>query len=206
MTRAFLTPSVCVNLVFLMAALCPGCAGRHSYAKRQFVLEASRPARLTDSSRDLVLAVRTFTVDPVCDSRGLLYRKGESEYESDFYNEFLVAPQDLISSQTRNWLAQSGIFQTVLEPGSLIEATHILEGNVLVMHGDFREQGLPKAVMQIRVFVVTNRGSEPQIVFARDYRASHRAEEQTAEALVAAFNRCLEQILSELEESLREAL
>ena len=38
------------------------------------------------------LAVRGFTLDPVYDCRGLMYRKGESEYESDFYHEFLVAP------------------------------------------------------------------------------------------------------------------
>ncbi len=204
MTRAL--PRPCAYGVALLVLLCSGCVSRHSYAKRQFVLEASRPAQPAGSEHDVVLAVRGFTVDPVCDGRGLLCRKGESEYESDFYNEFLVAPQALISSQTRKWLAQSGTFQTVLEPGSLIEPTHTLEGNVLALYGDFRGQGQPRAVMQIRVFVIANKGSRPQIVFSRDYQASHRAEGQTADALVTALNRCLEQVLSELEEDLGEAM
>ncbi len=206
MTRTVLKLYLYVSAVPLLAVVCSGCVSSHSYSKRQFVIEAARPAQPVGQRHDVVLAVRGFTIDPVCDSRGLLYRKGESEYESDFYNEFLVAPQALISSQTRNWLAQSGVCKTVLEPGSLIEATHVLEGNVLALYGDFRGSGLPQAVMQVRVFLVANTGSEPEIIFTRDYRASHRAETQTADALVAAMNQCLEQVLSELERDLGEVL
>ncbi len=206
MTRALLPRCVSVPALLLLALLGSGCLGRHSYTKRQFVLAAARPAQPPGQTRDIVLAVRTFTVDPAYDSRGLLYRKGEAEYQSDFYHEFLIAPQDLISSQTRNWLAQSGLFKTVLEPGSLLEATHVLEGSVLALYGDLRGQNLPQAVLQIRFFLVANQGSKFQIVFTRDYRASQRAEEKTADALVAAWDRCLAQILSELEKDLGTAL
>jgi len=206
MTRAFVKPCIYVTVAFLSAALYSGCATRSSSAKHQFVLEAARPAQPARQPHDVVLAVRGFTSDPVYEGKGLVYRKGESEYESDFYNEFLVAPQVLLSSQTRHWLSQSGMFRTVLEPGSLIEPTHILEGNVLVLHGDFRSQDLPQAVMQIRIFLVARKGSQLEIVFTRDYQASHEAQAPTANALVAAFDRCLEQILSALEKDLEKVL
>ena len=206
MTKALMKTRSYVGIALLLAAVCSGCINRYTHAKRQFVIEAARPAQPPGRLHDVVLAVRGFTIDPVCDSRGLLYRKGESEYESDFYNEFLIAPQALISSQSRNWLAQSGVFKTVLEPGSVIEATHVLEGNVLALYGDFRGPGLPQAVMQVRVFLVANTGSEPEIIFTRDYRASHQAETQTADALVAAMDQCLAQVLSELEKDLGEVI
>jgi len=183
-----------------------GCLGRHSYTKRQFVLAAARPAQPPGQTRDIVLAVRSFTVDPTYDSRGLLYRKGEAEYQSDFYHEFLIAPQAFITSQTRNWLAQSGLFKTVLEPGSLLEATHVLEGSVLALYGDLRGPSLPQAVLQIRFFLIVTQDSKFQIVFTRDYRASHEAQEKTADALVAALGQCLAQILSELEKDLGTVL
>lgn len=204
MTRA-LSKLVAIA-VLLTAILCSGCVSRQSYAKHQFVINTVRTAQPNSPSRDIVLAVSGFTVDPAYDSRGLLYRKAESEYESDFYNEFLVAPQALISSQTRNWLAQSGLFKTVIEQGSPVEATHILEGNVLALYGDFRGQSLPRAVIEIRIFVVTNSDSRPEVVFTHNYHASKQAEEQTADALVAAFNQCLAQILTELEKDLGEVL
>jgi cholesterol transport system auxiliary component len=206
MTRALVKPGIHVSLALLLAALCSGCAGRSSYAKRQFVLEAARPAQPARQSRDAVLAVRGFSIDPLYDGRGLKYRKGESEYEADFYNEFVLAPQVLLGSQTRNWLSRSGLFRTVLEPGSLIEPTHILEGNVLALYGDFRDGRAPQTVMQIRLFLIAIQSSPPQIVLTRDYQAAQEAQAPTADALVAAFDRCLEQILSALEEDLAKAL
>lgn len=206
MIRALVKPGTHMSLALLLAALCSGCAGRSSYAKRQFVLEVTRPAQPARQSHDAVLAVRSFSIDPLYDGRGLKYRKGESEYETDFYNEFVLAPQVLLTSQTRNWLSRSGMFETVLEPGSLIEPTHILEGNVLVLHGDFRDGKAPQAVMQIRFFLIATQSSSPQIVLAQDYQAVQEAQAPTADALVAAVDRCLEQILSALEEDLGKVL
>ncbi len=206
MTRALFCRCACVPTILLLALLGSGCLGRHTYTKRQFVLEAARPAQPPGQTRDIVLAVRSFTIDPAYSSRGLVYRKGESQYESDFYHEYLIAPQDLITSQTRNWLAQSGLFKTVLEPGSLLQATYVLEGNVLALYGDLRGQDLPQAVLQIRFFLLAAKESKFQIVFTRAYQASQQAQQKTADALVAALDQCLAQILSELEKDLGTVL
>ncbi|MHC4520645.1 MAG: hypothetical protein ACYTAS_18800, partial [Planctomycetota bacterium] len=90
--------------------------------------------------------------------------------------------------------------------GSVIEPTHVLEGNVLALYGDLREQASPRAVMEIRVFLIVHAPAQPEIVFTRDYQVSHNVEARTPEALVAAFNRCLEQILNDLEEDVRRML
>ncbi len=206
MTRALERPDIFVRVALLLAVLCSGCAGRRPSAKHQFVLAATRPAPPARQPHDVTLAVRDFTIDPVYEGRGLIYRKSESEYESDFYNEFVIAPQALLASQTRNWLSRSGMFRTVLEPGSLVEPTHILESTVLALYGDFRDRNLPRAVMEIRIFLIAGTRAQPQVVFTRDYQASHEAQAPTGGALVAAFDRCLEQILSALEEDLGQVL
>ncbi len=206
MTKAFVKPGIPVRVALLLAGLCAGCAGGRSYTKHQFVLAAARPAQPARPPHDVALTVRDFTIEPVYEGRGLVYRKGESEYESDFYNEFLIAPQILVSSQTRAWLSRSGVFGTVLEPGSLVGPTHILEGSVLVLYGDFRGGKLPQAVMEIRIFLIAGTQARPEVVFTRDYQVSHPAQAPTADALVTAFDRCLEQILSALEQDLEKAL
>jgi cholesterol transport system auxiliary component len=206
MTRAFVKPGIFVRVALVLAALCAGCVGRQSYAKHQFILEATRRAPPARQPQDVILAVRDFTIDPVYEGRGLVYRKDESEAESDFYNEFVIAPHTLVSDQTRHWLSRSGLFRTVVEPGSLVEPTHVLEGNVLALYGDFRTPNLPWAVMQIRIFLIGGTRAQPGVVFTRDYQASHQAQAPTAGALVAAFDRCLEQILYALEEDLGKVL
>ncbi len=206
MKETFVTPGICVKVAVLLALLCSGCASRRSAAKQQFALEATRPPSQVQPLHDAVLAVREFTIDPLYAGRGLVYRKSESQYESDFYNEFVIAPEALLTSQARQWLSRSGLFQTVLEPGSLVGPTHILESTVLALYGDFRDRNQPQAVLQIRIFLITGTGAQPQVVFTRDYQASHEAEAPTAAALVAAFDRDLEQILSALETDLGQAL
>jgi cholesterol transport system auxiliary component len=192
--------------VLASMAICVGCsAPRHSYTKRQFVLEVNRSTEAAAGSPQGILVVRRFSVDPTYESKGLMYRKGESEYQTDFYHEFLIAPEVIISGQTRNWMSQSGLFTTVLEPGSMIQPTHVLEGNILALYGDFREPASPRVVMEIRIFLIDNESSETAILFSRDYRASRPAEAQTPEALIAAFNQCLEQILNSLEEDISDA-
>ncbi len=206
MIRTVMTFCIPVSAALLLAVLGLGCAGGRSYAKQQFVLEATRLAQPARPRRDVALAVRGFTIDPVYEGTGLRYRKGESECESDFYHEFVIAPQVLLAGQTRDWLSRSGLFRNVLEPGSLLEPTHALEGNVLALYGDFRGGKVPQAVMQIRFFLIAVQSSPPQVVFTRDYQVSHPAQAPTAGALVAAFDRCLEQILSALEEDLGKVL
>lgn len=206
MTRALGKSDVSVRVVLLLAVLCSGCASRRSAATQQFALEATRPPSSVPAPHDAVLAVREFTIDPLSAGRGLVYRKSESQYESDSYHQFVIAPQALLTSQARHWLSRSGLFKTVLEPGSLVEPTHILESTVLAMYGDFRNRNQPQAVLHVRVFLIAGTRAQPEVVFTRDYEASHPAEAPTADALVAAFDRCLEQILSALEENLGKVL
>ena len=60
--------------------------------------------------------------------------------------------------------------------------------------------------MQIRIFLIGGTQAQPEVVFTRDYQASQEAQAPTAGALVAAFDRCLEQVLSALEEDLGKVL
>lgn len=206
MTNALGKPEVFVRVALLLAALCSGCASRRSAATQQFTLAATRPPSSAPAPHDAILAVREFTIDPLYAGRSLVYRKSESQYESDSYHQFVIAPQALLTSQTRQWLSRSGMFTTVLESGSLVGPTHILESTVLALYGDFRDRSQPQAVLQIRIFLIAGTRAQPEVIFTKDYGASQQAEAPTADALVAAFDRCLEQILSALEADLGKAL
>jgi len=127
------------------AMLVPGC-GAKSYEKQQFLLDARRTSSTTTSGQRNVVEVRRFTIDPAFSGKGLTYRKDEFEYESDFYNEFLIAPDAMITEKVRNWLSQSGLARRVLYPGSYVDPNYVLEGNVVALYGDFRAKAFPKPV------------------------------------------------------------
>ena len=186
--------------LMIVSMLLSGCG----YNRRNFVLEVSRDRPQQEISKDVILDVQSFNVDTAFSNRSLVYRKNQSEYETDFYNQFLIRPDDMITEKTRSWLSESGLFELVLEPGSHIDASHVLEGNIITLYGDFRDKSSPKATMKIRFFLIKLSGKS--VVFAKTYETTSESNKRTAKSLVEAFDNCLTNILSDLEEDLREHL
>lgn len=182
-----------------------GCHAR-TYDKRHYILEASRPDAPVEASSDAVLEVRRFAIDAAFADKGLVYRRDEFVYESDFYHEFLVTPAVMVTERTRLWLARSGLFQRVLTLGSRVQPDYTLEGDITALYGDFRDQAAPQAVMELHCFLLAKDDPDKTVVWGNVYKASVPLDGETADALVQAFDRCLVQILERLEQDLRESL
>ena len=197
----------CFGLSLIMSAIIIAGCGPKSYEKQHYILDTKRVSSAVAGNNTNIVEVRRFTIASAFNSRSLIYRTGEFKYESDFYNEFLVSPTAMITEKIRNWLAVSGVASRVLDPGSNIDPTHIIEGNVIALYGDFRAKSAPKAIMEIRIFLLdTKTETESGIVFGKTYTASVGLESRRPEDLVSAFDRCLIEILTNLEQDLAENL
>ncbi len=199
------------SALYLVAAVCSlapaGCSGPTSASRRFFMLEAPRQAAPVAREGKAILAVPRFTIDAAYAGRGLVYRLDEHRYESDSYNEFLIAPAVMVTEKTRDWLAGSGLFAQVLSSGSGAEPTHRIEANITALYGDFRDKAAPKAVVEMRFFLLrTESGIDPEIVFAKSYRAASDARTADPEGLIAGFDHCLQTILAELERDLADVV
>jgi ABC-type uncharacterized transport system auxiliary subunit len=184
-----------------------GCGSRQAYNKKYYMLNATRQRESIKEGKDSILEVRHFTIDSAFSGKGLVYRIGEFEYESDFYNELLVSPSTMITEKARTWLSQSGLCTRVLDSGSQIDPTHIIEANITKLYGDFRDKASPSAVMEIRVFLLEIKtGKDPVIVFGKTYNSSVALESKSPGILVSALDRCLIQTLTNLEKDLVERL
>jgi ABC-type uncharacterized transport system auxiliary subunit len=183
-----------------------GC-GPKSYEKQRYILDSQRASSAEAGDNQNILEVRRFTIDPAFSTKSLTYRTGEFEYESDFYNEFLISPDAMITEKVRNWLSESGLSRRVLDPGSYVESTHVIEGNVIALYGDFRDKSSPTAVMEIRVFLLEMKTiKEPTIIFGKTYKSSVALESKGPESLVRALDRCLVEILTDMEKDLTEKI
>lgn len=181
-----------------------GCGSRMASNQRNFILDISRNRPQQEISKDVILEVQSFSIDTAFSTQSFVYRKGQSEYERDFYNQFLIQPEGMITEKTRSWLSESGLFKVVLEPESYADATHVLEGNIITLFGDFSNGSLPQANIKMRFFLL--KLPEKSIVFAKTYDVESEIESRTAESLIKAFEECLVKILSDLEHDLQEKL
>lgn len=196
----------CVG-IYVWLAMLSGCGSQQAYNKKYYVLSAIRETKSIKAEKDSILEVRHFTIDSAFSGKGLVYRIGEFEYESDFYNEFLVSSDAMVTEKVRNWLSASGISRRVLDPGSYVDPTHVIEGNVIALYGEFRDKSTPTAVMKIRVFLLEMKtGKDPVIVFGKTYKSSVALESKSPGILVSALDRCLIKMLTNLEKDLAERL
>ena len=186
----------------LIVLFSPGCAGRKAIVKDTFLLDAQRGGAAVQAASETILAVQPFSIAPAFQGKGLVYRTGDNQYESDFYNEYFVSPSAMMTDQTRNWLAESGAFAQVLSPISSVEPTHILEGHIKQVAADVRDKANPQAVLEISFYLLQQHKRERAIRFQKTYSAMQPLESRTAPACVVALNQCLTEILGNLEKDL----
>jgi ABC-type uncharacterized transport system auxiliary subunit len=187
-----------------VSVLLSGCGPRAALNQRNFILEVSREGPKQKTGKDIILEVQSFGIDRTFDTKNLVYRRRPSEFETDFYNKFLITPEEMLTEKTRAWLSESGLFKWVLEPGVYTNATHTLHGNVIALYGDFSNESSPEAKMGIRFFVI--KAPDKSIVFGKTYEAQSNIESRTAAGVIAAFDKCLGTILSDLEKDLEAEL
>ena len=191
---------IAIGLLIILSSA--GCMQRKNIVKNTFLLDAQRGGASVQAASETILAVQPFSIAPAFQGKGLVYRTGDNQYESDFYNEYFVSPAAMMTDQTRNWLAGSGALAQVLSPISSAEPTHILEGHIKQIVADVRDKANPQAVLEISFYLLQQHKRERAIRFQKTYSSTHPLESRTASACIAALNQCLSEILKNLEKDL----
>lgn len=191
--RALATLALAATLVTLAA-----CMSRPSPVKHQFLLEPATPAAvaapLNASARiGMINAGASFR------ARTLVYRRDETTFESDFYNEFFVPPAAMLADAVAKALTQANVFQRVTASGAApYEADYVLDGFVTDLYGDLREAGKPASVLTVTFYLSSTAAGVPRVVWSKGYRQRVVAANDSAEALVRGWNQALGTILGEL--------
>lgn len=190
----------------LFLSLLASCVGldRDAPEKRYYVLDVERSEVLPFAPDGGVLKIGRFDISPRYAGKGFVYRTGPSQYEPDYYHEFLVAPEELIVEEVRDWLSDCGSYAGVSSGTGPAVPCDILHGTVNSLYGDARRPGELTGVLEIQFNMILGLGSPHNVHLAHigDYRREVVAEGSTPDALVAAWNEALGQILGELEQDL----
>lgn len=197
--------SIFQHFVLALLALCAACVGiERSYPdRRYYVLEIPGTTNPTNTTAAETLEVSNIRVSPRYADRSFVYRTSESGYESDFYNQFLIAPASLITEEVRKGLIETQIFKHVIGAASQSQPNYVLEGAVNALYGDFRNPDSPKAVLEMEFFLTSEIPAKPGIVLQKHYAKSIPLTGRSPEALVKGWNQALGEILTSLEADLK---
>ena len=183
-----------------------GCVSQPHPQKNVFILGLSAgdgPERTAPKRRTLLAA--TVTAAAGFDNRGLVYRVGPDQLETDFYNEFAAPPARLLADAAAQYLdAENARLRVVKSPG-LVLADYGLETYLESLYGDFTVEP-PEAVLNIRFTVSDLRGAAPRPVLDRTYSQRRVAAAKNPAALVATMNQALADLLAQFNRDLENKI
>ena len=170
--------------------------------KHYFVLDISLKESPQDPADTGILQMASARVSPRYADRNFVYRRSDTRFESDFYNQFLISPAALVTEELRRELSQAGLFKFVVGSANPLAPTHTMETMVNTLYGDFRDLKAPKAVIEMEFFL-TQEASPSGIVFHKLYQRIVPVQERNPEALVRGWNQGLESISGSLVSDLK---
>ena len=192
--------------LFIVMSLGYGCVqlAKSFPEKHYYAIELSPQNERTAPTIGSVLKIRKLRVAPQFEGKELVYRTNEVQFESDFYNEWFIQPNAMLTQQLQNWLVYEGPFQYVVDASSALEATHILEGVVTGLYGDYRDQGRPKAIVEVQMVLIKDRPSGEEILFRREYSEKVHVPEQSPDALTKGWTEGFRQLFTALAKDIQK--
>ena len=190
MARSKTAAGTCLAVIMM----CPtGCLDlKKSYPeKRSFVLDVGAPPQETPANGAIVLKINKLHVSPLFAGRAMVYRVADLQYESDFYDEWFVAPGTLVTQQVHQWLSRSAGFEMVVVGTNHVEPTHLLEGTVTEFYGDFR--AAPRAVLGLELHLLD--AIHERQFFRRTYHQDVPLSDQSSDALARGLTEALRAVL-----------
>lgn len=194
-----------IPFLFVLLTLGTGCVklGADPIDKHFYRLTPQRSAEKVINERNIVLQVRRLGISEIYNTRELIYQLDNGRVESDFYNMFFVSPRSMLTTELRSWLKQSGLFTSIIEPGSMIIPGLTLEGIVNSLYGDYATND-PEAVVAMQFFLVDENTPDNTIVFSQNYTQRVPLDEPSPEELIQGMTTGVELIFQELEKDLAQ--
>ena len=147
----------------------------------------------------------TITVGAPYRGRSFVVRESDLKFETDYYNEFLVAPGANISEATARALAAAKVFTSVAPQGVVVDPDWLLDGFADALYGDARSVDKPAAVLTITYFLRRGSSDAGVPIWSRTYERRVPFTPGSAGAYVKALNNALGEILAELSRDLSAA-
>ena len=177
--------ALCLSPFFVLTLLLAGCLSaapraqqRAAAQKRTFLPVAAAPATPAAAPRFAPIKIRGFRALQPFDSCAFVVRRAGNEFATDFYNAWLVPPQDLIRVQTSRYLEQAGLFSAVYDASSGTLPPLSLEGVISELYLDYAE-ATPAAVVTLRLLVLDERAPAFTVLFSGRKPAARRSTPPT---------------------------
>lgn len=193
-------------LVVAAAFVLGGCATltRTSPLRETFLLEPTAPPVVAHTQPDTLVVDRIRVAAPFR-GKAFVYRMGDLRFQTDYYVEFLVSPEAMLTDETARSLEHARVYARVASPGSGADADWRLDGFASALYADARDPAKPWAELTITYYLAPTRGSVRTPVWSHEYRQRVAMRDATPAAYADALNVAFGEIVTALARDLAGA-
>ena len=196
--KRIISVSLFAVLAFTLLACAPT---RPAIETTNWLVAPERTGSPRKMQSPLWLKMGAFSVAAPFDTKSLVYRLSDQQYEKDFYNTYIASPSSMFSNAARQWLDQSGVFRLTVAQGTSFFPFYTLQASIDELYGDYR--GKPEAVVSVQFFLtVTNPNLPTPLITAKRYTQRVALANNLPQTLVLGQQQALAAILQQLEADL----
>ena len=108
----------------------------------------------------------------------------------------------MITELTRQWLNDSGLFARVLQPGSILKPTHVIEGHVIKLYLNTSVSDQITAQLEISLYLLSKEKGYEETLFGKTYEATEPMDSAKAEDYFKALEAAMTTVLQQYEKEL----
>ena len=188
-----------ICLIFLIAVIHCVSISKEAPKKRFFTIEADiSKVKKSSSFKFNKLRVNKMKISSNYEGKEFIYRK-ELDFESDFYNQFLVSPPTNISEQIVNWINESKLSEVITNRIGSSDSNFVLDGNINLLYADF-SGGKILSNLEIEFYLSDN--EKDKILFKKVYSKKIPSTDKNPASIVRGWNKALTEILISLADDL----
>jgi len=189
------------SVVLASTAVLAGCGSllqRPYEERRQWPLVVRRPATHPLRKNGRVLLVRSIAAAPGLSARGLQWLEPDGSLHVDFYEEWIVSPNEAVENDLRQWLADSGLFAAVIGPGSRLTADLVLEGTLTAFVAN---PTMRRARAVLGLALIDQRANQTRALMQHTFTAEQPLAATTTAGMVEALRAALASLLQQVEQA-----
>ncbi len=167
--------------------------GRMNVEKRLYSLEARMDTPGRSPEPQLSIMVKEFEIAPMYTTNSFVYRMEEFRFETDYYNEFIIPPQRMISEAFKQ-----ALFDTRRYSASTPDApaAYRLSGKVIRLYGDFSTAGHPLAMMEISILLEATAKADLKPSVSKNFIREIPINDPAPAPLIRGWNTLLKEIIN----------
>jgi cholesterol transport system auxiliary component len=166
---------------------------------KTYDLNIERTEKESPAAYATAVQINPFSAVGELNRRFFVYRTGENRYEEDFYNQTFIPPADMVTEDVSVWLSASPLVRYVLDEALGEDPVFTIDGKVLELYGDYRDEKSPRAQLALQLTVREVAGKKTSTRFQKTYSRAVSMERISAANLIEGWNTALEQVLTEFE-------